>query len=268
MLDRNLTAKVGDVGLARLLAAATGSGAAASPGGGGGRPPGQPSISGRDSKLVGTISFMDPEYLRTGQFSTKSDVYALGMVMLQLLTGVQSPSVVSQAEAAVQDPGRLQALVDKAAGAWPPQQVKAFCELALKCVEVRRMDRPDLRTQVLPGLLQLKQQAGLMPRPGAGGAAAFRPTPLGASAPDDGAGGDGDDSTPPSMFMCPITQDVMDDPVFAADGFTYERVAIAAWLAKSVMSPMTGLALEHPHLVPNRALKSSIQEWLGKQPGR
>ena len=29
-------------------------------------------------------------------------------------------------------------------------------------------------------------------------------------------------------FLCPITQDIMQDPVVAADGFTYERAGIMA----------------------------------------
>lgn len=31
-----------------------------------------------DSRLVGTPSYTDPEYLRTGRFGPKSDVYSLG----------------------------------------------------------------------------------------------------------------------------------------------------------------------------------------------
>jgi hypothetical protein len=30
-------------------------------------------------------------------------------------------------------------------------------------------------------------------------------------------------STVPEDFLCPITMDLMEDPVQAADGFTYER---------------------------------------------
>ena len=30
-------------------------------------------------------------------------------------------------------------------------------------------------------------------------------------------------------FLCPITQEVMDDPVITSDGHTYERVAIEQW---------------------------------------
>jgi serine/threonine protein kinase len=31
-----------------------------------------------DSRLVGTPCYMDPEYLRTGRFGPKSDVYSMG----------------------------------------------------------------------------------------------------------------------------------------------------------------------------------------------
>jgi len=27
---------------------------------------------------VGTLTYVDPEYMRTGEYSTKSDIYALG----------------------------------------------------------------------------------------------------------------------------------------------------------------------------------------------
>eukprot|EP01052_Picozoa_sp_SAG31_P004895 SAG31_NODE_208_length_20313_cov_6.143119_12_plen_1566_part_00 len=59
-------------------------------------------------------------------------------------------------------------------------------------------------------------------------------------------------------FMCPITQQVMCDPVFAADGYTYERAAIMEWLEGHSSSPMTGVTLTSRTLTPNRNLKSQI----------
>jgi hypothetical protein len=52
----------------------------------------------------------------------------------------------------------------------------------------------------------------------------------------------------------------MRDPVVAADGNTYEREAIEAWLRTHDTSPMTNQQLPHKALVPNLALRSSILE--------
>lgn len=64
----------------------------------------------------------------------------------------------------------------------------------------------------------------------------------------------------PNMPSCPITSEPMIDPVVAADGHTYERVAIARWLQTSDKSPLTGSVLPHKELVPNYGLLSSLQE--------
>ena len=65
----------------------------------------------------------------------------------------------------------------------------------------------------------------------------------------------------PSEFMCPITGEVMEQPVVTADGFTYEKVSIARWLKKHDTSPCTNLLLEHKNLVPNLAIRSQIQDY-------
>lgn len=67
--------------------------------------------------------------------------------------------------------------------------------------------------------------------------------------------------------MSSILQEIMQDPVFAADGHTYESEAIKGWLESGHdTSPMTNLKLPHLDLVPNHAVRSAIQEWLQKQP--
>merc|ERR1712146_346013 len=38
-------------------------------------------------------------------------------------------------------------------------------------------------------------------------------------------------------FLCPLTRELMRDPVFTADGQTYEREAIEAWLRDHDTSP-------------------------------
>jgi len=59
-------------------------------------------------------------------------------------------------------------------------------------------------------------------------------------------------------FMCPITQDIMKDPVLSSDGYTYERDAIEKWFAQSNKSPLTGLVLSDTSLRPNHNLRCQI----------
>jgi len=65
----------------------------------------------------------------------------------------------------------------------------------------------------------------------------------------------------PQEFICPITCEVMKDPVVAQDGFSYERTAIIEWLKKSNTSPLSRIALNIENLIPNRSLKTLIEEW-------
>ena len=62
----------------------------------------------------------------------------------------------------------------------------------------------------------------------------------------------------PSEYFCPITQDVICDPVIAWDGHTYERVSIARWLEEHATSPMTGETLQDRTLRPNHSMRSQI----------
>ncbi|BDA46007.1 probable E3 ubiquitin-protein ligase RGLG2 at N-terminal half [Coccomyxa sp. Obi] len=66
---------------------------------------------------------------------------------------------------------------------------------------------------------------------------------------------------PDPMFLCPITQDVMKDPVMAADGYTYERLAIESWLENHVTSPISNEQLPNKSLIANHSLRSAILEW-------
>lgn len=62
-----------------------------------------------------------------------------------------------------------------------------------------------------------------------------------------------------SNMMCPLLKTMMRDPVIAADGHTYDRIAIEAYFLTSKTSPITGQRLEHKMLVPNLQLRAAIQ---------
>ena len=86
------------------------------------------------------------------------------------------------------------------------------------------------------------------------------------SAPEasEAAGAATEPEVPPS-FICPITQEVMHDPVSTVDGQVYERSAIAAWLEARDTAPLTGAVLPMKLLIPNVPLRSLIREWRERQ---
>ncbi|XP_071329690.1 WD repeat, SAM and U-box domain-containing protein 1-like isoform X2 [Trachinotus anak] len=73
-------------------------------------------------------------------------------------------------------------------------------------------------------------------------------------------------SEAPDEFLCPITRELMKDPVIAADGYSYERESIESWIrGKNKTSPMTNLPLQTTLLTPNRSLKTAITRWKSSQ---
>ncbi|KAK7292841.1 hypothetical protein RJT34_15695 [Clitoria ternatea] len=67
---------------------------------------------------------------------------------------------------------------------------------------------------------------------------------------------------PLQSFYCPITQDVMVDPVETSSGQTFERSAIEKWFAEgNKLCPLTLIPLDTSILRPNKTLKQSIEEW-------
>lgn len=67
---------------------------------------------------------------------------------------------------------------------------------------------------------------------------------------------------PLQSFYCPITGDVMVDPVETSSGQTFERSAIEEWFAEgNKLCPLTFITLDTLILRPNKTLKQSIEEW-------
>ncbi|KAK9810266.1 hypothetical protein WJX72_007655 [[Myrmecia] bisecta] len=232
LLDRNMTSKLGDVGLARLA-------------------PDQVSGTGQ---TIACPAFLDPECSNGRAYTPASDVYALGITLLQLLTGREPEGIVGFVAAAAQRK-MLQDVVDPCAGGWPLEDATAVAQLALRCTQPQPQDRPDLGEEVLAELSRLAGRAEAISSRSPLSTAHAR---LDRSYSRAGSTSD----APPAMFLCPITQDIMADPCVAADGYTYEREAIQQWFAAGhLTSPMTNLILPHAELTPNHALRSAALEW-------
>jgi hypothetical protein len=60
-------------------------------------------------------------------------------------------------------------------------------------------------------------------------------------------------------FQCPLTLEVMKNPVVTVDGHSFEESAIRLWLQDHDTSPMTNKVLESKILIPNLSLKAAIE---------
>ena len=104
----------------------------------------------------------------------------------------------------------------------------------------------------------------------AAAAAAAKADALERAMADGGGGGNSGAAGPseaseavevPDDYICPITAEIMTDPVSTLDGFTYERTAITEWLRTKDTSPVTGATLESKTLIPNLSLRSMIRSF-------
>jgi len=66
----------------------------------------------------------------------------------------------------------------------------------------------------------------------------------------------------PWYFRCPISLELMRDPVTVSTGQTYDRASIESWVATgNTTCPVTRAPLADFTLIPNHTLRRLIQEW-------
>jgi hypothetical protein len=68
-------------------------------------------------------------------------------------------------------------------------------------------------------------------------------------------------------MMCPITNDVMYDPVQGNDGSTYERSAILEWLTRKQTSPTTNMPMTPADLKVNANVRYLCDKYHAGQLG-
>ncbi|WVZ69947.1 hypothetical protein U9M48_018660 [Paspalum notatum var. saurae] len=139
LLDRNYVSKISDVGLARLVPPAVADSV----------------TQYRLTATAGTFCYIDPEYQQTGKLGVKSDIYSLGVLLLQVITARPPMGLTHHVEKAI-DAGTFAQMLDITVKDWPVEEALGFAKLALKCTEMRRRDRPDLSTVILPELNRLR----------------------------------------------------------------------------------------------------------------
>ncbi|CAI5459026.1 unnamed protein product [Closterium sp. Yama58-4] len=90
--------------------------------------------------IQGTAGYCDPDYLRTGHSSKRIDVYSLGIVLLELLTGKGPHKVNRPYRFDVKerfDKGGLPAIVDPTMGLYPADELYHVFDLALRCTDIQ-----------------------------------------------------------------------------------------------------------------------------------
>ncbi|KAE8056443.1 hypothetical protein FH972_013218 [Carpinus fangiana] len=146
LLDSKYTAKVADFGLSRLAPV-----------------PIEGVMPAHVSTVVkGTLGYLDPKYFLTHQLTNKSDVYSLGVVFLELLTGMQPIShgknIVREVNVAHQS-GMIFGVIDGRMGSYPSDCVVKFLSLALKCCQ----DETDARPSIVEVVQELENIWVMMP---------------------------------------------------------------------------------------------------------
>ncbi|CAH2037143.1 unnamed protein product [Thlaspi arvense] len=142
LLDRHLNSKISDVGLARLVPPAVA----------------DSFTNYHMTAAAGTFCYIDPEYQQTGMLGVKSDLYSFGVVLLQILTAMPAMGLSHRVEKAIEK-NSLGEVLDPKISDWPEEETLVIAQLALQCCELRKKDRPDLATVLLPALSKLREVA-------------------------------------------------------------------------------------------------------------
>lgn len=132
LLDSKFVPKVADFGLSRLAPV----------------PDIEGTLAGHVSTVVkGTPGYLDPEYFLTHKLTDKSDVYSLGVVFLEMLTGMKpiehGKNIVREVNKAYQS-GDISEIVDSRMGLCPPDCISKFLLLATKCCQDETDARPSM----------------------------------------------------------------------------------------------------------------------------
>ncbi|KAG6536669.1 receptor-like serine/threonine-protein kinase SD1-7 isoform X1 [Zingiber officinale] len=139
LLDKDMTPKISDFGIARIFQ-------------------GDAFNETATSRPIGTFGYMAPEYITSGIFSCKSDVFSFGVLVLEILSGKRN-RVFNQADAQLNllghayklwKEGRSLDILDGTLDcSYPPAEILRCIRMALLCVQGNREDRPTMAEVVM-----------------------------------------------------------------------------------------------------------------------
>ncbi|KAL3523824.1 hypothetical protein ACH5RR_016658 [Cinchona calisaya] len=145
LLDSNYNAKLSDFGLAKD-----------------GPTDGKSYVS---TRVMGTYGYAAPEYMATGHLTTKSDIYSLGVVLLEMLSGRRvidknrppgEHNLIEWAKPYLASKRRIFQVMDvRIEGQYSLSEALRAATLAVKCLAIEPKSRPNV-DEVVKALEQLR----------------------------------------------------------------------------------------------------------------
>lgn len=149
LLDENFRVKLTDFGFAKALNA---------------------DVSRASTRIMGTLGYLDPSYLITGELNLTSDVYSFGILLLELLTGrhaiderFEGENLVQWVGTRLQPESDIKDILDSSISEeFKTKKVRksaqAICILVRRCIDSEPSSRPPI-TQIENFLKAIQEKA-------------------------------------------------------------------------------------------------------------